>query len=425
MPDDQDSLEIAAMALLQYTPELARIDSCSLVLDVSASLSLFKGPRALYRRIRKTLSTIGIPVRISMAPTATGAWLLAWQTQTKPRRILSMRSLERRLDTLPVTILPVLQPYLHWLDALGCTTLKHLVQLPRTGLVQRTSPQVGQYLDAAYGKIVMPLTWYQAPDAFHAFCDLEFHTTHTHALLAAAQRLLEQLCGWLQARQWSASSMQFLLHYEKGRHARPPACITLCLSAPAWQVKDFTALLTEQLQHERLDAPAIAIELHNVQGQPRCSQSGGLFPDPAHYQRQENQLVDLLRARLGQKSILQPQPIASYLPEHANQWVAADPSARRAGKKAKSKQDRPDSHHPFWLLARPIELTTTNDRPMYKGRALQLIHGPERIESGWWMGGQHEQRDYFVACDSLQCRYWLYRQRGSDDPRWFLHGLYA
>lgn len=418
-------MEAVATALLQYTPELAQLDSYSLVLDVSASLSLFNGPAALYRRILKTLNIIGIQAQISMAPTATGAWLLARQTLTKRRRVLTMRSLERHLNALPVQVLPVLEPYLHWLNGLGCATLGHLMRLPRTGLIQRTSPLIGHYLDAAYGKSTMSLTWFQVPDAFHASCELEFHTAHTHALLAAAQRLLEQLCGWLQARQWSASSMLFLLHYEKGRHARPPACITLRLSASAWRVKDFTILLAEQLQHERLDAPVITIELRNVQGQPRSSQSGGLFPDPAQYQRQENQLVDLLRARLGQTSILQPRHIASYLPEHANQWVSADPSARYVGKNAKSKHDYPDSHHPFWRLAQPIELITDNDRPIYKGRALQLIQGPERIESGWWMDGQHEQRDYFIARDNLQCRYWLYRQRGSDNPRWFLHGFYA
>src|SRR5690554_270471 len=69
----QKRLETIAITLLQYTPDLALPDSNSLLLDVGASLSLFKGPRNLYRRIQKSLFRMGVQARISMAPTATGA----------------------------------------------------------------------------------------------------------------------------------------------------------------------------------------------------------------------------------------------------------------------------------------------------------------------------------------------------------------
>ena len=56
-------------------------------------------------------------------------------------------------------------------------------------------------------------------------------------------------------------------------------------------------------------------------------------------------------------------------------------------------------------------------------RVLTLAAGPERIESGWWDGGD-ARRDYFVAIDSAGRRLWIFR-----DPRppggWFLHGVFA
>lgn len=435
-----------ATALLQYTPELAMFDASSLLLDVGASLNLYQGPRKLYWHIQSSLKRLSISACVGMAPTAMGAWLMARQDQTNLRRMLRKTTLVRRLNALHIRHLTAATPYLDWLDAIGCTTLKQLNQLPRGGLRERTSPQVIIDLDAAYGKAPLHLHWYQAAATFHASCNLDFHTTYTHALLAASRGLIEQLCGWLLARRLGASSMQFSLHHEKGRHACPPTCITLGLSTPSRYASDFLRLLTERLQHERLHAPVIAIELHKVHSQPEHEPSGDLFPDRAQRQHQEGQLIDLLRARLGQDSVLQPQTLASHLPEYANRWTAVKDhvtpgnaynhpghpscSIKPAGASPRLFDSRKPPlfmavQHPFWLLDPPVKLDINDERPLYKGRTLHVIQGPERIESGWWIDGQQEQRDYFVACDAQHYRYWIYRQRGCATLNWYLHGLFA
>ena len=79
---------------------------------------------------------------------------------------------------------------------------------------------------------------------------------------------------------------------------------------------------------------------------------------------------------------------------------------------------------PFWLLDPPQPLRLAGDRPQYRGQALRLMRGPERIESGWW-DPQLTVRDYFVAEDEAAARYWIYRERDAEHARWFLHGLYA
>lgn len=425
-PTPPGHLESIATTLLQYTPELTVFDSRSLLLDVGASLSLFKGPRNLYQRIQTSLILLKAHARIGMAPTALGAWLMAFQNQTPQRRMLRLATLTRHLDTLHVQHFPAARPYLDWLNVIGCTTLQHLNQLPRPGLRQRTSPQVITHLDAAYGKTPMRLDWYQPSDTFQASCSMDFHTTYTHALMTAAHGLIEQLCGWLQARHLTAASMQFSLHHEKGRHACPPTCITLGLSTPSRHASDFLPLLKERLQREQLQAPVIAIGLHHIDSQPDCEPSGDLFPHHARHQQHENQLIDLLRARLGQDTILQPNPVASHVPEHANQWHVVTPGIKNRNSTDHSTASTHQAdRYPFWMLDQPAVLHTHNDRPLYMGQPLQLIQGPERIESEWWATGQHEQRDYFVAQDTRHCRYWIYRERGSDKPHWFLHGLFA
>jgi protein ImuB len=100
-----------------------------------------------------------------------------------------------------------------------------------------------------------------------------------------------------------------------------------------------------------------------------------------------------------------------------NQWVAAD-SAKRVASSLPGNAERP-----FWLLEKPIALMMRDDRPFY-GSPLRMIRGPERIECGWWDGALAE-RDYFIAQGSDQACYWVYRERGGQTARWYLHGLFA
>ena len=70
-------------------------------------------------------------------------------------------------------------------------------------------------------------------------------------------------------------------------------------------------------------------------------------------------------------------------------------------------------------LPRPLE--EIGARPHHEG-PLDLLAGPERIESGWWDGGDIA-RDYFIARTQNEALVWIYRERGGGG--WYLHGLFA
>lgn len=71
---EADALQGAALALLQYTPEVALAGDDTVLLNVGASLLFFRGPRALHRRMAATLAALDLRVSLGMAPTAAGAW---------------------------------------------------------------------------------------------------------------------------------------------------------------------------------------------------------------------------------------------------------------------------------------------------------------------------------------------------------------
>ena len=423
---EAQGLQQAMLCLLQYTPDIILPDPHSLALDVSASLDLFGGPRNLWRKAEQALQGLGLNTRLAMAPTMQGAWALALQTRTRRRRVLKPATLGRRLDPLPTSCLPALMPWLEWLEGVGCHTLGQLRSLPRDGLQQRTQPQVLQALDATYGRTEQLHAWVSPPETFRRRYDTVQRLEHTHAILGVARKLIEQLCGWLQAGHRSADHLELMLHHEKGRHARPPTCFELILSEAGWRPDDFLPTLAEQLNRLALPEHVIAIELLVNETQERAARSHGLFPEPAQWARQESRLLDLLRARLGADCILRAQPFASHLPESANRWISAGQWGQtQAHRHGFSPLPALQQHsRPFWLLDPPLALHLDRDAPVYHGRRLRLIQGPERIESGWWSSAQ-QQRDYFIAQDTRHARYWIYRQRATLEASWFLHGLFG
>jgi len=113
------------------------------------------------------------------------------------------------------------------------------------------------------------------------------------------------------------------------------------------------------------------------------------------------------------------QTLASHRPESA--WVAADPKAV----KTKSSQPLPPwaaFRRPSWLMRVPKLLRERDGLPRRRG-ALQLLSGPERIETAWWDGGDIA-RDYYVARDIHGVRLWVFRERIAPH-RWFLHGVFG
>ena len=141
-----------------------------------------------------------------------------------------------------------------------------------------------------------------------------------------------------------------------------------------------------------------------------------LFPDPGGSPADYHRLLELLIARLGDRSVLAPSPRADYRPEVCNTWGPAATVTRPASSPSEAER-------PFWILETPIALIVRDNRPFY-GSPLRLIKGPERIESGWWDGGL-VVRDYFIAQGESATCYWIYRERNGDEIVWFLQGLFA
>jgi protein ImuB len=416
---EKEALQAAAMALLQFTPQLAEAEEATLLLDVGASLRLFGGIRALCRKVADSVRALGFTGWLSCAPTARGAWLLA---RSNGGRALRMDSLERKLETLPVDLLPPARSYLSWLEGIGCMTLGDLYRLPRPGLQRRCGRPLLDMLDDAHGTRPELHEWLAAPASFHARLELFDRVENAEALLFGAHRLLLQLTGWLSAHQLAVERIRLLLEHERGRTAGPPTVIEVVLAEPTWKDTHLVRLLKERLAKQTLDAPVIGLRLEAPQVQPMAPLSDSLFPEPGGSKEDWQRLLELLAARLGADNVLQAVPRADYRPGQANSWISIQTKIRPAEARAQLPPDMGSLPRPAWLLAKPIPLLMREHRPYY-GSPLRIRTTGERIEAGWW--GEMQTRDYFMAQGEDHAHYWLFKERGEKEPRWFLQGLFA
>jgi protein ImuB len=414
------ALDAIAMALLQFTPEVVNVDDGCIVLDVSASLTLFGGPIAICQQVLNSVRRLGFTITLGAAPTATGAWLLARHPREKSRvlrrRSLSMKTLTWLLDRLVCTILPQAHKHEEWLTGIGVVTLGDIRKLPRPGLLRRTDQYLLEQLDRAYGQVPELFEWIQVPTTFSARLETYDRIEHADALMFGATRLILQLTGWLVSLHKAVCNFELLLEHERGRNAIEPTAIEIGLAEPAWHEQHLLRLLQERLARTELIAPVIAIRLEVRKLAEMLPPTTSLFPEPGGTSADWNRLMELLIARVGKEGVLTPACVHDYRPEICNTWVPVT--------------DQPDNKNdegqiverPFWILAKPIALLMRDERPFY-GSPLKLVRGPERIEAGWW-DKQTTARDYCVAQDNNASCYWIYLER-TREPRWYLHGLYA
>jgi len=141
-----------------------------------------------------------------------------------------------------------------------------------------------------------------------------------------------------------------------------------------------------------------------------------------------SQLVERLRARLGEEAVYGVAPISEHRPEAAWRRVheLSLTCARRGIEKRMDAGVGDGMPRPVWLLDAPLPLPEPDMQHHRSG--LILEEGPERIESGWW-DGKGVARDYYVARQirgasrSHGAKLWVFQERRS--KRWYLHGMFA
>jgi protein ImuB len=414
-------VRLLALAVSRFTPQVV-LQPDGVLLEVSASLRLFGGHRALLRELRATVRACGAHARLAAAPSATGAALLA-RMPGPPARALQPERLGRLLDALPLpAALAVLQqpPRLaELLQAVGATRLADVRALPRAGLKKRGAAALLQALDRAYGETPDPQAWFEPPPQFALGLELAHRADDAAQLVFAGQRLVQALAGWLTARWLAASRLVLKLRHERGRRSAPDGTLLVELGAPSRDAAQIGLLLRERLQRHVLPAPVYAIELVLDEAVSSAGSAGHLLPDPAAQAQEFHALLDRLASRLGRERVRRLAVQDGHRPERAGVARPVADALPSVGAAPAGATPRP-----AWLLPAPIKLVERDGHPVH-GCPLALLSRAERIESGWFDGAL-VCRDYHVAEGSDHRLRWIFRVREpGGEMAWYLHGLFG
>jgi len=431
------ALQGVVHAALAFTPAVTVHDAQTVLLEVEPSLRLFGGADALHHKLCAALQPLGHRVSTAAAPTARGAALLAqWQP---PRMDLLKGPHTTQLDALQALLLqaPVwlLGPGReHWdaLQGMGLRTLADLHALPRSGLARRFGGCLLEELDQALGLQPDPRTWAQLPERFDARMELFARVDRTELILHGAQVLLARLVAWAQARQARVAAFTLRMLHERARDVPEPFTdLRVELAEPSLDTAHLQMLLRERLGRLALLAPTMDLLLHCRHLVAAPAPNGELFPTRASESEGLTRLLERLRARLGEDQVQRVVAVADHRPERASRSLPVGAPVPEglcdAPLQASTLQRDLPLLRPTWLLAEPLPLAAREWQPLMQGRPLDLLSGPERIETGWWDDAP-VARDYYIAQDGSGALVWIYRHRlpvAADQPVWFLQGLFA
>ncbi len=416
---------------LQFSPRVAQADE-ALVLEAAASLRLWGGRRQLLARLFADPQPLSA-ARWAQGPTALQALALL-RLQCTGASTRGMKP-----DALPLQVLSAAREHLPVLERIGCRTWGDARRLPRAGLKRRFGAALLQALDEAYGDSPETHSWLQLPQQFDLGLELPALATNAPELMWTAQRLLSQLQVWLQARNLGvlAFELEWTLALRRLDGVALPSHeqLEIRTAQPAQDVAHLRRLLGEHLARASLAAPANHLRLRSLDTVAWAGASRSLLPQDDASGEALHQFIERVSVRLGEDKVLVPQLQADHRPERMQTWAparSADCAALLAGGRRKGARALPaDALFPEWLLPQPLRLAVRADKPQFRG-PLRLLAGPQRLETGWWDGGDQGPavRDYFVARSEQAGLLWIYRERpaaAQQDAavRWYLHGLYA
>ena len=400
------ALEKIAMWAGQFTPTVSIAHPSALLLEIQGSLKLFGGFENLSGKVAAGLGELGYTFNLALAPTPTGALLLA--RSGLELHAADHETLKNYLLRLVLDVLDYDETAIESLGRMGICTLGDCLRLPRDGLARRFGQGLLDEIDRALGRLPDPRESFAAPEEFSSTLELPYPVPDVEPLLFGIKRVICELCGFLASR--NAGVMKLVLQLKHEDH--PVTKINLGLSVPSRNTQHLLTLLRERFSSVSLPGRVESLTLTAAETAQLAPRNFSLFGDKEGAKENRLALVERLRARLGENAVSGLQLYPDHRPELA--WRESEPGTEAIAVETPVR--------PVWLLHKPRMLAATGDSPVLDG-PLILLSGPERIESGWW-DGFDIARDYFIAASSEGAKYWIFRER-KDNPSWYLHGIFA
>ena len=412
---EQDFLQRLALWAYRFSDDVSLCKEDALIIEVSRSKRLFGSVQRLHRRLLAAYQRHGLTVQQGLGPTPLCAELLSQSGVAIAPLLgedgsLQRPAMKRQLAGLPCEVLPVSAKSHNALKNMGLRRVGEVLALPRKTLLSGFESAFCDAIDRLTGRREDLRPRFMPTEQFSGERTLNGGVQHSNRLRPAVDELLQELEIYLRLRQSLPQLLTWRFHYLNGHQEdwHTP------LSLTHFDRQAVLALVMLQLDGWRLPSPVETLELQSDQLTALHPQREQLFSDAEQEQREARQMLfNKLRLRIGEHGIRRLQQQEDWLPEY--QGVASPQASYRQGPHAATAALRPTV-----LLPEYQPLLLEEGLPSWQGK-LELLQGPERIDSHWWQ--QRQVRDYYIARHSQQGLCWIFKDCLSQ--QWYLHGFFA
>jgi protein ImuB len=454
--EDARALDNIAAWCERFTPIVVLDPPEGLFLDITGCPHLFGGEESLRKLIVTRLTAQGFTALAAIADTPGAAWAFArYKQQKRPAKTLraaleaslndSAESLRESLSPLPIEALRLDPDAAALIRRFGLKTIGQLIEIPRSSFTARGGENAMLRLDQALGRVPEALTPRRPPPMVFSLRRFLEPIFSTDAVLVVTQALCEDAAPKLELRGAGVLRAELVLFGVDGRDRIVP----INVSRPLRDVKALMRLFREKLgvvgENMNAEFGFEAARLDVVRIAPMEEKARALvsIEEAAAGAEKISEIVDILSSRLGGKRVLRPQLHEEHAPERAAGWRSAlSNPPPRAGEVASGASRRGKSPADS-IMRRPVRLyapaqsievmASVPDGPPIRFRWRRVTRevvrseGPERIAGDWLK--REVTRDYYRVEDKQGRRYWLYREglygESEEQPRWFVHGLFA
>ncbi len=425
------ALQALAVLAERYTSQVVLLPPNGLLLEIGASLRLFGDPATLSRTFVAACANRGFTAQYALATTPQAA---EWLARCRPgSAAFSSAEIEQQLRDIPLSALGWPADSLRQFQSMGVRTLAECRRLPRAGFARRFGPARLLLLDRAYGVMPDPRTAFRAPEQFAAELELSDEIDRVDLLCEGAAILVGRLSLFLRHRQWCAREIELRFFPLTGS----ATSLTIRPAEAGQSSAHWLDLIRIRLERWQLPAPVILLGLYSTQFEAAVDEVSRLRftpgPEPVRLGSAYSALIERLQARLGDKAVRHLRALADARPEFAVQSYPLKDSTPLLAAATRSPWQELCCYtgaaqspailqlaRPLWLLAEPQAFT---ELPAQLGK-ICLQSEAERIESGWW-DGRDMARDYYHATTASGARVWVFRERLSRHPAWYLQGYFG
>ncbi|MEM7099813.1 MAG: DNA polymerase Y family protein [Pseudomonadota bacterium] len=456
---EQKRLRLLAQTLYRFSGHVNILTHDCIVLEIGGSLKLFGDHTHLADAARSVCITLGHQVVTQVASTPKAALALARFKavlddcsdsciQQQPSK------LKPELENVPLNIAglelcDIKADTVERFANMGIYTLGPLLKLPTKALGRRFGTKLLTFIGQLTGQLPDPLEPI-APVAhfeqtLHLLKPLGNKTQLYEHPLSPMRQLVAELQQWLITHQfgceqivWSFASGSRNNSAEKSHkqidNHNELTHVPVKFAGSRQNPEDIMRISILKLDQVTLPDEVLSIGIRTYRLSAWHNQSLTLFPLTAMAATHQKDvianlsasnaareaLVEEFNARLGEGSCFCISPINQHTPERAWQAQAQtrlEQNHQRDTAGIGPSQNQP-TKRPLWLFDPPRPVDHTQ---------LEILHGPERIQTQWWPIQAQEVsltcRDYYIARHNgtgAEC--WAFVDTST---QWYLHGYFG